>query len=480
MCIASAVPKSRTTDPETAAAVLFAGATAAHYGVVRPMTKRALTFTPQTPSQRRTRGSSSAARPRARRNWLQAVRAATRSRIMNRINSMRARFRRGPARAPKYPVGPYQGRFKQRRIAPTKVTGNKETVYGTIDGQNATYGGFFKNGGRKKVIRELVEQLLKTIIRQRKITCASRDSIISWLGDQWYGSSHGGQAPTQLQFLFHEKDKDGIYYTTTVTQNLLASLTDGTYYYTFDGLVDLLVPLFETALNSDERFLYGYKLTNTYGGSEALIQERSLSEWKITMTVRCNMKIQNITPADLGGETAKYDKDNIANNPLMGRVFTFSGGVPRLRGQFAGAIAGMHHVSDTDDADGLIVFPDQTNTVYDNGNALHIVPKGTTLFENCTHSTAVALSPGGYKNVSTLFTFSGTLKQFTKKLALATGEPFKFGETVCFGFEPAMRTAENEAVKLAYHLDVLTHCTLWPRHKIYVQQRNKSTVRNIS
>lgn len=479
------MPKSKPTDLATAAELqqqlLGAGALATAYGawaVNKMAPKRALGWSPQTPRQMQTRASGSRTRPRARQNWL---RLGFKTRIMNRWNKLRARMRRGASKAPKFPVGPYQGRFKkQRRVKPTKVTGNKEAVYGTITGENATYGGFFKCGGRRRLIREFAEKLVTTIIRERKVTCPSRDSTIFWQGDRWYDSSiAGGTAPTQMVFLFNEKDKDGNNYGTQFAQNLVPSQTNGTYYYTYDELVTELVPKFEAHLNNDERHIVGYKLNCIWGDSTSVIYERSLAEWKLTMTVRCNLKIQNITPADIGGEQEKYDKDNIANNPLTGRIMTFSGGVPRIRGQFAGSINGAPYIADTDDHEGLLVFPAGSNSIYDNGNALHVVPKGTTLFENCTHSTPVSLSPGGHKNISTLYTFSGTLKQFTKKLNTSFAFPFKCGETVCFGFEPAMRTNENEVVKLAYHLDVVSHSTLWPRHRIYVEQRNKTVVRNL-
>jgi hypothetical protein len=390
---------------------------------------------------------------------------------------------------PKAPIGPYAGRFKRmrRKRAVIKPTyGNKDTLYGTIEGTHAVYSGYSTCGGRKHALRQFSESFFRHLLKLRKVDLKGRQDSITW-------TTAGPDLPRidQLELMFRNQLGDG---TTVETSSILMLWnTSASNYYSFDDVVDSMVTLLESELVDDNKFLFGFSLNRTSDGDnqESVIQSRQVCDWKLNMKVTTVIKLQNITPADdvtgTNDDDVRYSKDSILSNPLSGRSYLFGPGFPRPRSSIIGPSTynqSLSSITDQEDGNGLITFPPANDSVYQPGGVLHVPPMGGNVFSNVVKGGGAYLSPGNFKNFSTQFSFSGNVRSFCKKVSYkrsvstdintSSGKRFILGQSFAFGFSPTMRTTLGETIRLAYHMDRTSRSYLSARHKVVVPRSNTS------
>nr|QUS52610.1 capsid protein [Mute swan feces associated circular virus 11] len=368
--------------------------------------------------------------------------------------------------------GPYAGRFKRPRVVRGKpMYGNKHIAYGTVTSQNAVYHGYQACGSRDILIREFSEQLLRSILRESKVAIKTRDTAIPWAGPT---RDESFRDPFRIAFYFHLVQDDGSIVVSTVDTNLDTSGA-GSNYKSFDDVATGMATSFAAEMSVPNKYLYSYTIFKGDGsGIDEGMTTRNVAEWSFNVNVSTNYKVQNITPADLGTGNETFNRDNIASNPLQGRVWEFSGAAPRFRGQFSNMIGSANSIEKSDHPYGLIVFPAANDNVYDVGNYFHSVPTGTVLFQNCSKTGTVNLTPGGHKNIVKRYNFSGTVRHFCKRIAASDDHKFGMGDAICVGLQPSMRTTNDEAVTIAFHLDIGVKARLSPRYKIHLNQNNAS------
>ena len=392
-------------------------------------------------------------------------------------------------RMPKAPIGPYAGRFKRmrRKRAVIKPTyGNKDTLYGTIEGSHAVYSGFSTCGGRKHALRQFSETFFRHLLKLRKVDLKGRQDPILWTTD-------GDNFPriTELVMMFRNQLGDGTIVETSST--IILWNTSANTYYSFDDAVGLMVTLLESELVDDNKFLFGFSLNRSSDGDtrESVIQSRQVCDWKLNMKVTTVLKLQNITPADdvtgTNDDDVRYSKDSILSNPLSGRSYLFGPGFPRPRSSIIGPSTyneSLSSITDQEDPNGLITFPSLNDTCYQPGGVLHVPPMGGNVFSNVVKGGGAYLSPGNFKNFSTQFSFSGNVRSFCKKVSYkrsistnintSSGKRFHLGQSFAFGFSPTMRTTVSETIRLAYHMDRTSSSYLSARHKVVVPRSNTS------
>jgi len=176
-------------------------------------------------------------------------------------------------------------------------------------------------------------------------------------------------------------------------------------------------------------------------------------------TVR--MHIQNITAADgTGSDTLQSDR--IDNNPLKGKLFRFSGPLPKLSAVRGIATTlqvtpvpeeGAYQLQQDTTPDGII-YPSVALT-----GVWAQVPVASQ-FANCKGELSVSLSPGAMRDYSITFNYSGTLQRlirgFGSKDTLGRPRPngvHQFGESFLFALEKRMPTGISPAVTLNFHYE---------------------------
>lgn len=392
--------------------------------------------------------------------------------------------------AASYAVGAsYAGRFKRmrkKRAISRPHYGNKDTLYGTMVGDHAIYSGYSTCGGRKHALTQFSEAFIRHLLKVRKVDLKGRDDQILW--------TDGTDFPRYELLNLHFRNQLGDGNIVETKKDLL--LWKSNKYLSFNALTDDLVTLLSAELVDDNKFLFGFTLNSTDTGTpqEPVMQSRQVCDWRIKMKVVSSMKIQNITPADDAAGTkddgVSYSKDSILSNPLSGRSYLFGPGFPRPRSSIIGPgthSANLSMITNQENEDGLVQFPGHsspTDNIYGPGGILHTPPLGGNVFSNCEKGAGIYLSPGNYKMFKNTFTFSGTIRQFCKKVSYkrsvstdtdeSSGKRFALGQSFCFGFSPTMRTSVSETIKLAYHLDRTSSCYMMARHRVVVPRSNTS------
>jgi len=235
------------------------------------------------------------------------------------------------ARRTRKPVAPssYGGRFKRRRKSkkvrkPTQ--GNTDSVYGRIMGHHAAYGGWSTCGGRDHALLQFSEQLLRQMLYERKLDIPGRTEALPFTTT----------TADSVKLLYRTVNVDGSH---TNAHEVITITTGGTT-KTFSVVANAIKTSLSTSMALNTRYLYGYELTCN---GEVMVARHQVDTWKLSMRVRVNFKVQNVTPADdvAGTDDNKtmYSKDSILSNPLQGRSYQFSPGYPRVRPKIAEAQA---------------------------------------------------------------------------------------------------------------------------------------------
>lgn len=405
----------------------------------------------------------------------------------NRAAKRRAAAARRPRkyvkkRAPRFEIGPYAGRFK-KRTSKKKVRkptqGNRDSIYGTIMGNEAAYSGWSTSGGRAYAIKQFCEHLFRQVCAERKVDIRGRDEPLGW----------SRQSTTRMGFLrlLHRHVRgDGTVGDAYYDVDLIQDATSPYTAKSFDQVVTAMETAVSDILRYEGRYIYGYEL-HPHGAEIVNVVRLQVDTWKYTYKVNISYKIQNITPADDANgtkdDTQHYSKDSIMANPLSGRSYEFSPGYPRIRPAALESNSSLAVVSNENWDHGLVQFPAQADQIYDPGHPLHNPPPGGTIFQNCKKGASMSLNPGSFKTLHSSFTFSGTIRQWCQKVQSAQGTDahnsqytrFTLGNTVAFGLKPTMRTTTSEQVKLAYQLDIVSSGYMKPKYKCTIPRSNNTS-----
>jgi len=176
-------------------------------------------------------------------------------------------------------------------------------------------------------------------------------------------------------------------------------------------------------------------------------------------TVR--MHIQNITAAD-GTGTDTLQSDRIDNNPLKGKLFRFSGPLPKLSA--VRGIATTLQVNPVPEENAYQLQHDTTpdGIIYPSVALTGVwaqVPVASQ-FANCKGELSVSLAPGAMRDYSITFNYSGTLQRLIRGFGSKDthGRPrpngvHQFGESFLFALEKRMPTGISPAVTLNFHYE---------------------------
>lgn len=199
-----------------------------------------------------------------------------------------------------------------------------------------------------------------------------------------------------------------------------------------------------------------YRNDNTSASSETLrvIREiEDIDKMKLKLFAKQGIHVQNLTPNDAGSSNL----DVTGTNPIQGKIYEFTT-PPRLREQVAESYSDARALQDHLDDDGVRWLNNSAITDVD-GILGHPPPAGG-LFTNCRKVANVAIGAGMMKHKNTLFTFKGTVLEFSqkfrvKRLNFTEGQPYKkHGGGICwFGLEQKFR-AGPDLVKIGFNREL--------------------------
>jgi len=212
--------------------------------------------------------------------------------------------------------------------------------------------------------------------------------------------------------------------------------------------------------------LYAYQFTqldrvNVTTGAEIIDGPIiPLEHQYLTMYSTVRMHIQNVTAADSAGGDDKQ-ADRIDNNPLKGKLFRFSGPLPKLNA-YRGIATTLqitpvpqefaYQLQRDTNADGIIMPSTALQGVWSQ------IPNASQ-FSNCTGELNVNLEPGAMRDYTITFQYSGTLQRlmrgFSGKDSQGRPRPngvHAFGDSFVFALEKRMPTGAlvNPTINFQY------------------------------
>lgn len=183
------------------------------------------------------------------------------------------------------------------------------------------------------------------------------------------------------------------------------------------------------------------------------VANMDLNHMVFTLDVESQICIQNRT---LGANAGTGDADRVDNQPVVGRMYQFRHGEPRMQQPDVGASVALNSIQET----GLKLFK---STVL--GVAFQ-EPPTPKFWSNCNKSTTIRLNPGEIKKSLLYHTYKGTLATLAKKLTIRnsavgtrqmTGVP---GKCQLFALEEKIRTNSDNKLTINYERQIKVGCVI--------------------
>lgn len=276
--------------------------------------------------------------------------------------------------------------------------------------------------------------------------------------------------PTNLVFIYKSTTPNnvptyGVGATYSFT-NASTLVTFGTWFATnvfqnstFGGADDA-----NTGVN--ELFAYRFSNVDAWDGANGQVvigPTIPVQNQYLTFYSTVKMHIQNVTAADgtggPGGDT--FQSDRIDNNPLKGKLFRFSGPLPKLNAHRGIATTmqvtpvpeeNAYQLQRDTNVDGIIMPSIALSGVWAQ------VPNASQ-FANCKGELNISLDPGAMRDYTITFSYSGTLQRLMRGFSGidAIGRPrpngvHQFGDSFLFALEKRMPTG-GPLVSLNFHYE---------------------------
>jgi len=386
-------------------------------------------------------------------------------------------------------TGRYRGNFKKpRRTSKPKIetmclqNGFHSTVetYGTLSDAHCGYiahSTFDLNG----YVAGICGALLRKLLKKGGITVDDRHQEIPFYD---YGNSDGFKisyqvySPTDLGFVHYE-------FITANNQSLQIIL---------DNFTDFTSHISQYIRDITSLEPWGFQLyssdRNVTDTNWRLAASLNLQQEKITLFSTSKIVVQNRTSGDQAGREGadpdeKFQLDRVDNTPLVGYIYEFKNGDPRLRNQqIIPAVPQLRKLN----AISQIGLQLTKASVLANTGKDYQEPPVPKFWGNISKSSRVILQPGDQKSHSLFFKASGKLLTVLKYLRVeqyngATAEGLcsgVAGRSAIIALEEKIRSVTTNPIVMVYECEkkigVMTKSTKPGPMLSYVEERNVSEV----
>ena len=189
--------------------------------------------------------------------------------------------------------------------------------------------------------------------------------------------------------------------------------------------------------------------------------ELNLKNEVVHMFSVSEMKIQNRSLAASGSESTEA----VSNNPLVGRLYDFKGGVPRSRTMDC---APLEYIGVSG-----VVLARAAQFDANLGGVTYKEPPLPKLFSNCVGASMIRLDPGSVKQDKMVVKYNKPLLTFLKKMgdpiSYATNNNYKWliGKCRLFALEDVINVNATAKIEIAYEVNREYGCfltTMKPAH----------------
>lgn len=396
-------------------------------------------------------------------------------------------------------------RPKRKRPAEQMSRRNRRRVGRRGGRKFFTMGRFGRRFGRKGLMRRVSRALTDGVVNKVERSFNVSDSNCVYLGHHTAGAGLTFyticQAVTRLfakrarqdftnfdtpmggpNFAGNPKASLRFCYRTTVNGTLLTSdltITPGATWLTFsNNMADKLMLL----MVGEQYFeLYSLNLTSLNTATTEMRYDVTLYCKDLYVSLDCKsvMSVQNRTEAENGADDEDEDANNIANNPLTGKMYTGVGYIYPFN--YQSNFSGAAPVLRIDPEIGYMTFePTLSSLPVDMIEAIKKPPPYKS-FSNLTGNKAVKLNPGqirkSYIRVSyshslqvwcnmflSCFRVAGQSVNVIDQDACAT---LRFGKSVLFGLEKCISVNSTSKVNVAFEVNQVCSGVANYRGKLY-------------
>lgn len=359
---------------------------------------------------------------------------------------------------PKFRVGASKGTFGKKGKKPKPYTGVvvKNNYQTTTNGGQVCYFGM-PYAPKNKIVLAYAMNLVQFIAKRSGLV------LSSWLAGCKSNNFDAGRMK-KIGIRFAKRHTDGT--GDSVEDTITPTAAD-----TWEAFAhDIAGNLSDRA--KDGWYPESYRLFNE--ADDVYYDHNRMDEDIVTTYISMYCRIQNVTPADDGTDMNVNAADA---NPLMGRIYDFKHGAPRLSESFIkdttlswGASFGDVDKISSANYDQVILSTMHLRSNSDvNGTlarAFILPPNGASVFSNCEGAKDVSMPPGGFYTVKRTHKVVANVKRFlagavdledplTYNPGIQTIHPANVAKSFMVALRPTMRTGTNEEVKLGIARDLV-------------------------
>lgn len=354
---------------------------------------------------------------------------------------------------------------------------HKQQPHGVAERDDILYMGFQHHGGRDEILEVVVDSLLRKYLAKFHITIDSPDVAVN--------VQVGTPMITQAQMIYQSQDYKlgtaGAY-----VPGVILNLDTTVYQLAVQQIALEIKTQAETGHLPVAMFFLNH-------AGEIIMKDRRLADAIVNPTVSATLRIRNITPNDSGDPTSTAgDRFALDTNPLIGKMYQFKGDIPIVKnvllnpesnslvGTSADIVAGYAKWMDAYRSKG--VCGTNIDSAWDpqlkTDQILSTPPVGSRVFNNCTKTVNIGLSPGGAASHVMRFSFKGTFNRFIRTVIGNGATDYnRFGACTWFGFEQKFSNkgaigAPHDKVRVEYD----AHYTMRCGSKLLPPERTPATV----
>ena len=202
-------------------------------------------------------------------------------------------------------------------------------------------------------------------------------------------------------------------------------------------LVPCRMQLIKSSLHNDEA---GIVTDSAYHSKAFCVEfdDREFGSSTVDVTARTTIKLQNVTPAS-GNVLLTSDpmgSDNITHVPLKGKIYSFSGPVPKVWDRHRGDLQNMFHPESF--KLGRYLLPN-SKLHESTTEEFRTPPRGRFIWSNCMDEQRITMAPGSMHDIKLNYRVKTSIKDFWYKYRDDDLSSSKLGKSICLCLEPAIR-----------------------------------------
>ena len=181
-----------------------------------------------------------------------------------------------------------------------------------------------------------------------------------------------------------------------------------------------------------------YLSRSTVAAHEVEYDDIEFGDSKVDVSAYTSVKLHNVTPAS-GNVLLKSDpmgSDNITHVPLKGKMYVFSGPVPKVWDKHRFEL--QHLFKPEFFKVGRYLLPNSrlhsTQT-----EEFRTPPRGRFIWSNCVDEHSITMAPGGMQELKLNYRVKTSIKDFWYKYRDDDLSSSKLGKSICICLEPSMR-----------------------------------------